>query len=159
MGFSRQEYWSGLPLPSPNSPCKFNKSKLSISCYLRWSQWEALGSCGKVKLLWKFLSVYFQFLYLMPHGSSFRLRFMLWLAAALLRRFTGGLLASVRAGRGESLLLCIFFKELIGLGHAHSGNSLFSLTRGYLLKDFSYICKMSSFLPCMKPNHGHNIWG
>lgn len=91
--------------------------------------------------------------------SAVGLRFMLWLAVAPLRQFTGGLLASVRAGRRESLLLCMSFKELIWLGHAHSGNSPFSLTRGYLLKDFSYIWKMSSFLPYMKPNHGHNIWG
>ena len=30
MGFSRQEYWSGLPLPSPNMPCGISKKKVNL---------------------------------------------------------------------------------------------------------------------------------
>ena len=33
MGFSRQEYWSGLPFPSPGSPQQRNRNHISfISC-------------------------------------------------------------------------------------------------------------------------------
>ena len=44
MGFSRQEYWSGVPLPSPNSSCRYLKisqspSLLETSCKrLSWKQ-------------------------------------------------------------------------------------------------------------------------
>ena len=34
MGFSRQEYWSGLPLPSPNTSCTYLKEILKESAYI-----------------------------------------------------------------------------------------------------------------------------
>ena len=35
MGFSRQEYWSGVPLPSPINPASFHQSKLLVSVIFR----------------------------------------------------------------------------------------------------------------------------
>ena len=34
MGFSRQEYWSGVPLPSPQRYCDFYKLKVCGNCAL-----------------------------------------------------------------------------------------------------------------------------
>ena len=34
MGFSRQEYWSGVPLPSPNGGTKFNVQWVGIEVFL-----------------------------------------------------------------------------------------------------------------------------
>ena len=43
LGFSRQEYWSGLPLPSP-IPCCYEYSKTSLRVYVRRAKHGAEGS-------------------------------------------------------------------------------------------------------------------
>ena len=40
VGFSRQEYWSGVPLPSPNALLAYKKTKMLEG-----------GSCHRIKLL------------------------------------------------------------------------------------------------------------
>ena len=44
MGFSRQEYWSGLPLPSP----KPNSKSIKNACDLKESPWWILFSCKEL---------------------------------------------------------------------------------------------------------------
>ena len=59
MGFSRQKYWSGVPLPSPNSNL-VSKNKLCV-CYLqRWLHWESIlrgFSMPRKKEVWFFLQI------------------------------------------------------------------------------------------------------
>ena len=45
MGFSRQEYWSGVPLPSPEMPALWPKKQIThpllplAFCTVKWEQW------------------------------------------------------------------------------------------------------------------------
>ena len=49
MGFSRQEYWSGVPLPSPLYMLVFKiKKKKAKIVWLERSQYEAVPAAGKV---------------------------------------------------------------------------------------------------------------
>ena len=47
MGFSRQEYWSGLPLPSPKVSAASFKSRMGWSLN---SKWTDLAQCKKERL-------------------------------------------------------------------------------------------------------------
>ena len=51
MGFSRQEYWSGLPLPSPDSSLEHSFSALALLTFCTRQFWSALMS------LWFLVSV------------------------------------------------------------------------------------------------------
>ena len=58
MGFPRQQYWSGLPIPSPggSSPLSDQTCVSCISCMGRqilyhWATWEALGY--RVECIWR----------------------------------------------------------------------------------------------------------
>ena len=44
MGFSRQKYWSGVPLPSPSHPSRSpQNTKLSSPCYIAASHWPSVS--------------------------------------------------------------------------------------------------------------------
>ena len=50
MGFSRQEYWSGLPFPSPNTPSSCHIIDTSpVMCSLRASHQKALSGTSRSK--------------------------------------------------------------------------------------------------------------
>ena len=59
MGFSRQEYWSGVPLPSPNSGSTCNQALGKVGflgCELEWnvSEQTPKGLCLTTSFLWSF---------------------------------------------------------------------------------------------------------
>ena len=52
MGFSRQEYWSGLPYPPSEDLPHPGMEPMSLTSLLHW-QWVPLVPPGKSKGLWK----------------------------------------------------------------------------------------------------------
>ena len=50
MGFSRQEYWSGVPLPSPFGMAELGKSAdpLFMCSLLTFLTWKMIGLCYNV---------------------------------------------------------------------------------------------------------------
>ena len=87
MGFSRQEYWSGLPFPSPRGPSQY-KDRTQVSCtagryFTHWATrvsgypivkfwWSVLlriynTSC---KVISPFCNLSFQFVYVASYGTE-----------------------------------------------------------------------------------------
>ena len=57
MGFARQEYWSGVPSPSPPNNSNYKVKHLSHSHFVRARSWRQLCAqlkvnCGSVHIIW-----------------------------------------------------------------------------------------------------------